>query len=118
MSPIDIKLEGYNLVLVKPPEGVSTGEAFSGIRPCVPTTPLTERLMQPLESWQGSIGNDFERHIFISHPTLAAIKANLIEQGAIYASMSGSGSTLYGIFPKTKKYRSPFDDLFIHMESL
>ena len=118
MSPVDINLVDYNLVLVKPQDGVSTGEAFSGVRPCVPPITLAERISQPIERWQENIGNDFERHIFISHPKLAAIKASLIEQGAIYASMSGSGSTLYGIFPKDKKYRSPFDDLFIHMESL
>lgn len=113
MEDIDLDLGGLWLVLVKPDEGVSTREAYSGVKPAMPAIPLRERLQRPLNEWQGLIKNDFEPHIFAAHPQLAAIKEKLLECGARYAAMSGSGSTLFGLFDDEKKARR-IDTPFIY----
>lgn len=103
MTPIEVDLRGLWLVLIKPNEGVSTREAYAGVTPCVPEIPLAERLKQPIAQWQGSVKNDFEKSVFAAHPSLATIKQQLLDAGAVYASMSGSGSTLFGLFDSQQK---------------
>ncbi len=98
MEHIELDLEDLWLVLIKPDESVSTREAYAGVRPSQPETPLSELIKLPVDQWQRVIKNDFERHIFESHPKLGSIKAELIAAGALYASMSGSGSTIYALF--------------------
>lgn len=98
MLPIDVDLAGRWLVIIKPEEGVSTAEAYRGVKPQQPAMPLTTLLSQPIELWQGSVMNDFEPHIFATHPRIGAIKQMLLDSGALYASMSGSGSAVFGIF--------------------
>jgi len=99
LEPFDIDLSPYRLE-VTVPEGisVSTAEAYRGIVPHVPETPLRELLRQPAESWKDVIKNDFEPTVFAAHPELAAIKEQLYAQGALYAAMSGSGSALFALF--------------------
>lgn len=77
---------------------VSTKDAYSGIRPHAPETPLTEILARPVEEWDGLLVNDFEETVFAKYPELAAIKRSLYESGAVYASMSGSGSALFAVY--------------------
>ena len=77
---------------------VSTKEAYSGIRPHLPEQSLREVLSRPVEEWQGLLVNDFEETVFAKHPELAAIKSSLYDSGAVYASMSGSGSALFAIY--------------------
>lgn len=96
--PIDFSLKGYHLVLVKPNSSVSTREAYANIIPCKPEASLLEIIKQPVETWRESMKNDFEYSVFLSHPEIAAIKDKLYDLGAVYASMSGSGSAVYGIF--------------------
>lgn len=91
-------LAGKLLIIVKPPFGVSTAEAYSGIEPSVPDVPLAERLEAKPENWKKNIFNGFEPHIFKKYPELALIKDILYANGAVYASMSGSGSAVFGIF--------------------
>ncbi|WP_320054574.1 4-(cytidine 5'-diphospho)-2-C-methyl-D-erythritol kinase [uncultured Acetobacteroides sp.] len=98
LSPIEVDLSGYTIVLVKPPFGISTPEAFSGITPKQPQIALSEAIKQPVERWKDVLFNDFEPHLFCNHPQLAAIKQQLYDNGATYAAMSGSGSTIFGIF--------------------
>lgn len=98
MEPIDLPLEGLWIALVKPDVRVSTREAYAGVRPQLPATPLRERLARPIAEWQRTVGNDFEPSVFAAHPELAAVKAALLDAGARYAAMSGSGSTLFGLF--------------------
>lgn len=105
MTPISLSLDGKWIVLVKPDVHISTREAYSGVTPHSPATPLDQLILNPVEQWQESIVNDFEHSIFASHPELAAIKNHLLEQGAIYASMSGSGSTIYAIFETEEEAR-------------
>ena len=97
--PID--LSQYDLQVLTP-EGiaVSTKDAYSGIRPHFPEIPLREVLSRPVEEWDGLLVNDFEETVFAKYPELAAIKRSLYESGAVYASMSGSGSALFALYRK------------------
>ena len=84
------------------PEGiaVSTKDAYGGIKPHLPEVPLREALARPIEQWDGVLVNDFEETVFAKYPELAAIKRSLYDSGAVYASMSGSGSALFAIYRK------------------
>jgi len=84
------------------PEGVavSTAEAYKGITPKLPEVPLEEALAKPIASWKDTVVNDFETTVFPLHPEIPAIKNSLYESGAVYASMSGSGSSLFGIYKR------------------
>jgi 4-diphosphocytidyl-2-C-methyl-D-erythritol kinase len=77
---------------------VSTAEAYGGVQPKAAQQPLLEVLRQDITLWKDQLINDFEPGIFKNHPELAVAKNKLLEEGAIYASMTGSGSTLYGIY--------------------
>lgn len=105
MEPITLDLDGLWIALIKPDEGVSTREAYSGVKPAVPAVPLRERIKRPIAEWQGLIKNDFEPHIFAAHPAIAVAKEQLLQAGAIYAAMSGSGSTVYGLFTSEEQAR-------------
>ena len=98
LEDANLNLGGYSCVVVKPPVFVSTKEAFAGVVPRPGNCDLREAVKLPIEEWQGLIENDFERSLFPQHPELEAIKERLLGLGASYASMSGSGSSLYGIF--------------------
>ena len=89
-------------VKVLTPEGiaVSTADAYRGIKPKLPEIPLKEALARPIEEWQNVLFNDFEITVFDKHPELAAIKCSLYDSGAVYASMSGSGSALFALYRK------------------
>ena len=108
-EPIELSLKGYYLVLVKPDIFVSTKEAFSQIRPRKPQHSLKEIIKQPMETWKNSMVNDFEESVFPHHPEIAAIKDKLYDMGAIYASMSGSGSSVFGIFKEQVEH---VDEIF------
>ncbi len=100
LQPIALpeELHGMHLVIVKPDVSVSTAEAYAHVVPSTSKTPLSERIKRPVKEWQGVITNDFEASVFPAHPELAQIKQLLLDQGAVYASMSGSGSALFGLF--------------------
>lgn len=91
-------LHGRYLVVVKPDIAVSTRDAYRAITPRRPAKCCRDIVRQPIETWRHELTNDFEAPIFAMHPELAAIKEKLYALGAEYASMSGSGSALYGIF--------------------
>lgn len=106
LSPISLDLRGWYLMLVKPDVHVSTREAYAGVRPHLPAFSLRDTAKLPVGQWKGRMVNDFEESIFASHPLLFEIKEALYREGAAYASMSGSGSTLFGLFrsrPNCKK---------------
>jgi 4-diphosphocytidyl-2-C-methyl-D-erythritol kinase len=95
---IEVNLTGKWIVLVNPGIHISTAEAYSGIKPQPSGQDLRFDLTQPLSAWKNVVKNDFETSLFPKYPLLAEIKQRLYNYGAVYASMSGSGSTLYGIF--------------------
>lgn len=97
-EPIQLSLKGYYLVLVKPDIFVSTKDAFAHIKPKKPTNSLKDIIRIPVETWRAVMKNDFEESVFVKYPEIAAIKDKLYDMGAIYASMSGSGSSVFGIF--------------------
>lgn len=99
LTEYQISLDGYDLQVLTP-EGVavSTKDAYGGIRPHLPEVPLREALARPVEEWDGILVNDFEETVFVKYPELAAIKRSLYDSGAVYASMSGSGSALFAIY--------------------
>lgn len=100
METIDLSLKGYYLVLVKPDIFISTKEAFARIRPQKPEISIREIIRRPVADWPELLVNDFEQSIFPDHPEIAAIKDKLYDLGAVYASMTGSGSSIYGLFEK------------------
>jgi len=112
-TPIKISLKGYFLMLVKPDIHVSTPEAYSLVVPEIPAHSLLELIQSPVTGWKDTIKNDFEKSVFAIHPEIESIKNQLYESGAIYASMSGSGSSVYGIFKTVPENSTVFNDCFI-----
>jgi 4-diphosphocytidyl-2-C-methyl-D-erythritol kinase len=108
--PIDLNLEGWYIVVVKPDVFVSTKEAYSMVKPEMPAITLDKKIAYPINDWQEAISNDFEKGIFALHPELADIKKKLYTLGAKYASMSGSGSALFGLF------EAPIENVEQHFE--
>ena len=82
-------------------------------------TPLAEAVLAPIETWRHTVVNDFEASVFPAHPELAAIKQTLYDMGALYAAMSGSGSTLYGLFDRpTPEAAAVFSQAFVFNQKL
>ena len=99
LTPFSLDLKGYHLKVFIP-EGVSvsTAEAYRGIVPSKPEIPLSEALSHNISEWKDLVVNDFEKTVFKIYPSLEEMKKRIYESGAVYASMSGSGSALFGIF--------------------
>ena len=104
LNPISLSLKGYTILLVKPDIAVSTAEAYAGVTPHKPETALADAVMRPVSEWKDCVFNDFEPSVFAKYPLLADIKEKLYSLGAEYAAMTGSGSTIYGLF------RTPLDN--------
>ncbi len=107
LTPIDLDLKGTRIVLIKPEEGVSTKEAYSGITPKGKGPDVLGALgkLGFLENFD-QFTNDFEATVFPHHPIIADIKKHLLDAGAYYASMSGSGSTVFGLFKNNPEGRT------------
>ena len=97
LEPISLSLRGWYLAVVRPDIPVSTKEAFSLITPQHPAQNCRDIVMQPVETWRDCLTNDFEKSVFALHPEIGAIKDRLYDMGAVYAAMSGSGSSLFGL---------------------
>jgi 4-diphosphocytidyl-2-C-methyl-D-erythritol kinase len=98
LHPAKVSLAGYYLLLVFPNVHISTAEAYAGICPKTPQYALEKTISLPVTEWRHQLNNDFEEHIFIQYPLLGDIKTALYNKGAVYAAMSGSGSTIFGLF--------------------
>lgn len=98
LEPVPLDLAGYWLLLVRPYLRISTKEAFAGVTPRKSTFDLRGLPLFSIDTWKYLVHNDFEDSIFPQFPQLAAIKKNLYATGAIYASLTGSGSCLFGIY--------------------
>ena len=112
MSPIELSLKGWQLAIVRPDIPVPTKEAFSLITPRQPQRNCRDIVMQPVETWRDELTNDFEQSVFAIHPEIGKVKDSLYEMGATYASMSGSGSALFGLFPSDFKFSEPLETRF------
>ena len=106
LQPISIDLSGCKMLVVRPNIPVSTKEAFSLITPQVPKKNCLDIVRQPIETWKDELVNDFERSVFAIHPEIGRLKEMMYEQGAIYAAMSGSGSSVFGLFSDTPDEKS------------
>ena len=101
LTPVSLpRLKGKYILLVKPDVHISTKEAYDNCRCRQENTSILQWLNLPLEKWQQTLHNDFEDTLFPKYPVLAEIKNRLLRQGAAYASLSGSGATVYGIFDR------------------
>ena len=110
LSPFPIDLSNYKIALVIPNVHVSTALAYRLIKPEIPQLSITETLLKPIEKWKDELINDFEEPVMEHFPQLRKIKEKLYEQGALYASMSGSGSSFYGIFNQNQNPNIQIDN--------
>lgn len=111
LTPVELDLEGIRIVMIKPEEGVSTKEAYSGITRHPEVAGEIQKAVAMMRQKCTEIDdtifvNDFEATVFPLHPQIAAIKKRLLDAGAFYASMSGSGSTVFGLFKNDPEGRS------------
>lgn len=121
LSPIDVSLKGLYLFLVKPAVSVPTKVAYSRVTPSPSTSPLEADVTKNVSQWSGVVKNDFEPSVFAAFPELAEIKNTIENGGALYASMSGSGSSIFGIFDDVnmaEKMRGEFDNTTTYVIAL
>lgn len=100
LEEISLDLSKFKIVLVNPGIHINTGWAFQQVTPKPPAVELKQIIQQPVEKWKNSLTNDFEKAITAHHPVVGDCIAELYAKGAIYAALSGSGATVFGIFPK------------------
>ena len=96
LESIDLDLSAYKIAIVKPNIHISTAEAYSAVTPKEPLFSLRDLIKYPVNEWQ--LQNDFEQSVFEKYPIIKDLKNSLYEQGAVYAAMSGSGSSVFGLF--------------------
>ena len=115
LRAIELHLPGWQLLLVHPGIHINTGWAFSQLDPAIftrPRAPLTDVVEQPVHRWKGQLINDFETPVFKEYPAIKALRDRLYGEGAVYAALSGSGSTVYGLFEKNKPLTPSLTALF------
>jgi len=104
---IDLDLKGKYLLAVNPGIHISTAEAYGGVSPEKPEIGIKETISRPVTEWKGILKNDFENKLLIKYPAIDKLKELLYKEGALYASMTGSGSTVYGIFEQETEVKVP-----------
>ncbi len=110
---IKLSLKNYFITIIKPKVHISTAKAYQHIIPKKPVNSLKELIKLPVTKWKDAIQNDFEKSIFEEFVVIRNIKSKLYNNGAIYASMSGSGSSVFGIFKEEKVIRESFKNCTI-----
>ena len=114
MSPIDVRLNGMFILLIKPPVEVSTAKAFQLVTPQRSGITLPELLSFPVQEWKEKVINQFESSVFQLYPQIEAVKQELYDMGAVYVSMSGSGSCVFGLFKESPdNFKSIFPAPFL-----
>lgn len=101
LEAFELDLSAYKIKIEYPNIHIATAEAYAGIIPKQSETNLKQLIQEPIAKWQKSIENDFETSVFPNHPSIKALKERMIADGALYASMTGSGSAVFGVFEKT-----------------
>ncbi|GEO07922.1 4-(cytidine 5'-diphospho)-2-C-methyl-D-erythritol kinase [Segetibacter aerophilus] len=110
LTRVELDLASYKIVLVNPGIHVSTKEAFARLTPARPLKSVSEIIKQPIPTWKNELVNDFEKTVFDLYPAIKNLKEQLYEKGALYASMTGSGSTVFGIFEQTSNLEFSFPE--------
>lgn len=109
LTDVSINLSGKFMVLIKPAIHVATAEAYAGVTPIRHAKSIRDCVeKEPIEQWKHHLENDFEQSVFSKYPVIGRVKQKLYQHGAVYASMSGSGSAVYGIFEKPAALREEF----------
>jgi 4-diphosphocytidyl-2-C-methyl-D-erythritol kinase len=116
MELVQLDLSAYKLFIVYPGISVSTQMAFGNIHPAMPSKSIKEIITHPISEWKEELINDFEKPVFARHPIIKTLKEKLYDAGAVFASMSGSGSAVYGIFEKGKKISLTFPENYFAKE--
>jgi 4-diphosphocytidyl-2-C-methyl-D-erythritol kinase len=114
LKPIRTVLNGFYLVLLNPGTGINTREAFQNCQPYKTSTSLSEMIDRPVTEWKDLIINDFEDYAFKKYPLIGEMKKELYRSGALFSSMSGSGSSVYGIFSEKTKLPEEFKVFVIY----
>jgi len=117
-SVIDINLKGFWILLVKPAVEVTTAQAYKGIVPCVSLNDIRKAVSLPVADWKNVLLNDFEKTVFPIFPQIRKIKESLYDLGADYASMTGSGSAVFGLFSEKPDALDCFEDSFVFASEL
>ncbi len=107
MEPFQLDLSGHHILVIHPGVHVGTAEAYAGVIPQVPDSDLRELLQRPITEWRDTVKNDFEESVTKMHPVIEELKELLYASGALYASMTGSGAAVFGIFPEREKVTIP-----------
>lgn len=119
MQPINISMKDYFIIIIKPNIHISTAEAFANIKPRIPQKSVKDIIMQPIETWRDELHNDFEESIFINHPEIKEIKDKLYSMGALFALMSGSGSSVFGLFRECNdSIKEEFSNMFCEIKKM
>ncbi len=114
LKPVDPVLEGYYIVLLNPGINISTKEAYHNCTPAKREKKLEELIKGPLSGWKKTVLNDFEDFVFKVYPQVGELRKALYKSGAVYSSMTGSGSTVYGIFKDKPAVRGKMKDYLIY----
>ena len=112
-QPVRLSLAGWYLCLVKPDVAVSTAAAYAQVKPSRPAVSLCEIINRPVSEWKDLMVNDFEGSVFPAFPAIQSVKEKLYAAGAVYASMSGSGSSVFGLFPSETHLKSLVPQCFV-----
>lgn len=114
MEEINLSLSGYKILLVNPDIHVSTKEIFQQVTPRIPIKSIKETIEKPIETWKNHLKNDFEEIVFLKHPEIKKMKESLYRHHAVYASMTGTGSTVFGIFNKQQEINYAFEKKYFY----
>jgi 4-diphosphocytidyl-2-C-methyl-D-erythritol kinase len=114
METINLSLSSYKILLINPGIHVNTKDIFQQITPEIPSKRIKEIIQQPIETWKNDLKNDFEEIVFLKHPEIKKIKENLYNHKAVYASMTGTGSTVFGIFNIHEEINYPVEKEYFH----
>jgi len=116
LQEIDLDLSSYKIVIVNPGIHINTALAFTQLTSSPPAKSIKETIKQPIDTWEAELKNDFEIPVFNKYPEIRSLKETLYNNGAIYASMSGSGSTVFGLYKKNQALNISFPENYFIKE--
>ncbi len=118
MHPVDLDLSAYQIIIINPKIHIGTGWAFGNITPQTPLKSIQQIIQQPIQTWRDELVNDFEKPAISQYQEIGNIKEVLYQKGALYSSMTGSGSTVFGLFDKQQKLSFSFPEHYFIFSTL